>query len=157
VLDERAQTAKDSGRRLGGMNPFDRMQGFQAAQFILDRGSTEGVPQELTQLAEAFAGKTIGKVREESGIKSEAYQLAAADPRFAADFATADPNALQKEADTLRRDAAQQEDEIAKRVAQQTATAFRGLGKAIGDALSSELDRALTDILNNIRIGRNPM
>lgn len=157
VLDERAQTAKGTARRLGGMNPLEQMQAVQAAALVAERGSTEGLPPEFVQLAQMGAEKTVGKVIEQTGMNSQAYQMGAANPLLAADFPTTDPNSLQKEADTLRRDAAQQEDEIAKRVAQQTATAFRGLGKAIGDALSSELNKALTDIMNAIRIAKNPM
>lgn len=155
VLDERAQTALGSASRVGGMNPFDRMQGLQAARLIADRGSVEGLPQEVVQAAQAFAPQTVGKIVQQTGAQSEAYKLGATDPRLAADFPAGDPNALQRQADELRKQFAEAEDSINKQVAGALAASFRNVGRDIGAALAKSLQDMKADIINTIRVSRN--
>lgn len=156
VLDERAQTALGSASRIGGMNPFDRMQGLQAARLIADRGSTEGLPQEVVQAGLGFAPQTVGKIVQQTGAQSEAYKLGAADPRLAADFPAGDPNALQKQADELRKQFAEVEDDVNKQVASALSSSFKNVGKEIGQAMRQELLKMKDDIIRAIQVGRNP-
>lgn len=155
VLDDRAQTALGAASRLGGMSPFDRMQGLQAARLIADRGSVEGLPQEVVQSALAFAPQTVGKIVQQTGAQSEAYRLGAADPRLAADFPAGDPNSLQKQADELRKQFSEAEDSINKQVSSALAASFRNVGRDIGAALAKSLQDMKAEIINTVRQGRN--
>lgn len=155
VLDERAQTARSTASGLGALNPFEQMQAVQAAAFIAERGSVAGLPPELVQMGLTGGRKAVSAIIEQSGMNSEAYKLGAANPLLAADFPTGDPNALQKEADTLRQQFAEVEDSVNKQVASALAASFKNVGKEIGQAMRQELLKMKDDIIRAIQVGRN--
>lgn len=154
TLEDRADTAAGAARRLGGMSEYDRAFGLRAARLVQQRGSADGLPEELLSAALAFAPNTVGKIVERTGAGSAAFRAASADPAFAADYG-GDPTDLRRQAAEARRQLAGEEFDIDARVAGQSAAAGRDLGQFVGNVIRQEFETAKREILNAVRLGRN--
>lgn len=154
TLEEGVQTAQGAGRRLGGMNQFDRAFGLQAARLVKQRGTTDGLPQEYVAAAQQFAPEYVGKLMEKAGLDS-AEAKAGREEFGAADFGTADATGDSKKAQALRKELAEKEFASEAKLSASVAESGRDLGGFIADTIQQMVDKAKAEILNQIRLGRN--
>lgn len=151
-LDEKADRSAQAANSLGGMNQYDRNFAVQAVKMVQQYG-WDAVPPEVQQAAMSVAPQTVGKLREQAGAGSESYAELA---KIAPEDATAGgPNAIRKQADELRRSAAQKEFDVDKTTAEAVAASSRDLGKYIADIINQGFERVRSEIFNTIRLGRN--
>lgn len=151
VLDMRADSSQQAARSLGSMSPLDRQFAVNAVELV-KRYGTDALPPDIVSAANSVAPNTIGKLIEKTGANSKAFDRLRS---IAPDDASGSPNTLRMLADQLRREAASEEFGIDKSFAAAMAGAGRDLGKVIAGVIVEEFAKAKSEIINQVRLGRN--
>lgn len=151
ILDMRADSSQQAARTLGSMSPLDRQFAVNAVELV-KRYGVDALPPDIVSAANAVAPNTIGKLIEKTGANSKAFDRLRS---IAPDDASGSPNTLRMMADQLRREAASEEFGIDKSFAAAMAGAGRDLGKVIASVIVEEFAKAKSEIINQVRLGRN--
>lgn len=153
TLAGRVETANEAGSRLGGMNVYDRQFGLYAAKLVKERGSTDGLPDEIIQAAQNFAPQAIGSIVRKTGQGSA--EFAEGFKEFgAADFGTTDAAGDSKKEQELRRQLAEGEFKIDKDVSANIVKSFENAGRDFAAIIDEGLQKMKVEILNVVRQGR---
>lgn len=152
TLEFRAERAEGAAARIGGMNPFERAFGFQAARIGRRQGKLDGLPQEYLQAWAQFDPEGFAKAREATGKNSAEFQ--AFEKEFPGTF-EGDPEGLRRRAAELRKQAGEVEFKLDSSAADSLATS----GKKFGDFIVSTFERMIEaskqQILRRVYEGRN--
>lgn len=154
TLEGRVETAQAAAEKLGGMTPFDRAYGLYAARIVKERGSTEGLPDDILSAAQNFAPSFVQSVARKTGAGTAEFKEGFAE-FGAADFGTTDIGGDSTRAQELRRQLAEGEFKIDAGVADKILNSFSEVGRQIGEIIEQGLQRQRSEILNVVRLGRN--
>lgn len=135
-IQARLQIAERSERNFGGMTQFDRAQTLQAIRTVKQMG-VEFSPPELVAIAEASAGNTIGRLKEESARRDPIFKILKEENP--GDF-------VAEGADDLRKKQAESQDmlrEAVKRINEDQAKVIAELAKDLAKVVQDFTDKAI--------------
>jgi hypothetical protein len=149
-LEERAGMAAGTARRLGVMNPIEQAMAVQSVR-LLEQYGPQNLPPEIVQQALSIAPEKSGKLVEQAGARSRAFQELR---EVAPEDAAGSPEELRRQAAELRQQAAKREFDIDRTVARTVADSGRDLGEFFTATFRSFTDAVKREVENGLRIGK---
>jgi len=152
MLQSRGMEQQATAGRLGGMDPLNRQQAFDAMKMLKDNPNNfDAMPPELKALAQQAFPAEFATIQEETGRKSSVNaQATAAGFRGAGDYVK-----TFKEEDTLRQQAGKEEYGIESKTSRELEKAGADLGDVIVKAMLRGLSTAQSKVKNTFLEGRN--
>ena len=151
VLEGKAERSQATAQRLGGMGMFERERGLQALKMLQGGMNPDMMPDDMKAAAQSFAPAEFSKIIQKHGEGTSQFAEGKQMGLVGFEGKASD---LQREADTLRQGAGEQEYKIESRHSAEAVAMGKDFGKAVAADLRIALSEAKKEIENQLRIAR---